>query len=229
MYASSNAERFIVHRDATLPQLAGPSATQMNRLEAFVQAGESGACYRQLQKGDVWGWKYTGGLNGSVVWAGIDSGGTLQCLWESTDTMWRFGYPIIMWDAVNMPVLPGGIWRRMVMPSETILEAIQADIDGASMPLWLEDEDGEFATPTELHKQLFNILLASDRYVYGWFSTYGEYINLGYLDKTIKEYLTHQWLRAASQILYDHPFPTMIPLVMDKFAVDGTTGIVSLV
>ncbi len=221
--ASCNAERWMVHR--TAKQFAGITIAAQNRIEYHLRMDDTGASIRQMRAGDVWGWRYESQQPTATVWCGLDSGGALILVWEGDepyDPVWSDSNPIYTVNAVGKAALTGGSYVRAVMPDETVLAALQAEIDSASIPAWISGSGWEnyFDEATNLHAQLFLEGQAEEGFRYGRWAAYTDYIDRSDVGYGEKCGLTLYWLRAASQVLMDHSLPSMIPLAMDRFTVN---------
>lgn len=222
-----------MHRGAGPFCHIGTAALTQNRIESFHRDDETGTGMRQQRAGDVWGWAYNNTVLGACVWCGIDAGGTLQLVWEAEepyDPVWRAANPIYTKNAAGKDCLPGGTFVRMVMPDETILATLEAEIvSSGAQPAWVASSSmaGEFSTTADLLEQLFLNQQGAGGYFYGRYAEYGDFITSGDLPLEAKQYLTLLWLRAASMILFNHAEPSMIPLAMGRFTVDSD-GVVTI-
>lgn len=228
--ASCNAERWLAHRSAQ--NFVGVTIGAQNRIEYHMREGDTGVSVRQQRAGDVWGWRYASTQPAPSVWCGLDSGGALILVWEGDeayDPVWAESNPIYTVNAVGKAALAGGNYVKAIMPDEAILEELQADIDAATLPAWISGSGWEnyFDEASYLQSQLFLEGQAEEGFRYGRWTAYTEYINRSDVGYGEKRGLTLYWLRAASQVLMDHRYPSIIPLALDRFSVSAN-GEISL-
>jgi len=219
---SCDAELFFTHADARDYHYAGPTATWGDWIDDYKLTGEAGRLKRVRRPGETWAWRYEARNQAPVVWAGVDASGNVLCCWEAEENYLQSYCPIYPTGPTGRAVLPeGGAFVRVILPD--CVTEIEALLAAAPVPAW--------AAGT-----LEETLGAPGLAAYQWESmqmTRG--LDLQDIRTVLDGAAPLSWkltqlllyLRAASQVLYDHRGETCIPLIRAHFSVDPETGTVT--
>ena len=222
MIGSCDAELFFVHADARDYHYAGPGATWGDWIDDYKLTGEAGRLKRVRRPGEPWAWRYEPRNQAPVVWAGVDASGNVLCCWEAEENYLQGFNPIYATGPTGKAVLPaGGAFVRVVLPD--VVSEVEVLLAAASPPAWVAgsleeqfDAAGLAAYQWEAMRMSRGLELTDIRTALDGAEP---------LSWKLTQLLL--WLRAASQVLYDHRGETAIPLIRAHFSVDPETGTVT--
>ncbi|MFB3787814.1 MAG: hypothetical protein ACE15F_15755 [bacterium] len=224
MIGACDAQLFYVHWDTRDFHYAGPGATYTDWLDDFKMTGAAGRLKRTRRAGEPWAWTYTARNQAPSVWAGVDAEGNILMAWEAEEYCFRPNdNPIHPTDATGQPVLPaGGAFVQVLLPGLEVVTEVEALLAAANLPEWVAGTLEELYTPAELQisqwermRILRNLNLGDIRTILN-----------GAGPLAGKKEMILLWLRAASQVLFNHEGETAIPLMKAHFSVDPASGVV---
>ncbi len=219
MIGSCDAELFFVHPDARDYHYAGPTATWGDWIDDYKMTGEVGRLKRIRRPGEPWAWTYAPRNQAPAVWAGVDTAGNVLCVWEAEENHLQSFCPIYPTGPTGKAVLPaGGAFVRVILPD--CVTEIEALLAAASPPAWVAgtleaqfDAAGLAAYQWESMQMTRGLELTDIRTALD-----------GAAPLSWKLMQLLLYLRAASQVLYDHRGETCIPLIRAHFLVDPESG-----
>ena len=228
---STNGKVFGVNQRAYGFYMSGDQPDTDSNLEiaADKETDTKGrAMYWQRRGEEPWTWNFEADVYRPDWWAICDSGGTPLSIWESESVgnIMRNGESPLETAWSNRPVQNGGTAVQLAWLNSTKHTTLEALVSAASIPAWATGSTYDDITdPDELLRVLF-----TEKQTESGLEIFNTQTLM--FARSMTSEMRHRysllWLRSASQILHNHEGETLVPLAMNRFTVDLTTGAVTV-